>query len=170
MEVTWVPFELHPETPEEGILLSERLGREEFRMSLENLRKRGQRWNMEYAGMKRMSNSHLALLAGLYATRKQTVEAFSTAVNHAYFEEGLNIGRLEVLLDIGEKSGLDRQAFQNYLQEAGDELLMPAKKLIEKWTVDSVPTFVVADLYKIVGSDQEQILRNAIESVMKQSE
>ncbi len=102
--------------------------------------------------------------------RKQTVEAFSTAVNHAYFEEGLNIGRLEVLLDIGEKSGLDRQAFQNYLQEAGDELLMPAKKLIEKWTVDSVPTFVVADLYKIVGSDQEQILRNAIESVMKQSE
>ncbi len=73
-------------------------------------------------------------------------------------------------MDIGEKSGLDRQAFQNYLQEAGDELLMPAKKLIEKWTVDSVPTFVVADLYKIVGSDQEQILRNAIESVMKQSE
>ena len=167
MDVIWVPFELHPATPEEGILLTERFGTEEFKTRLEDLTKRGQRWSLYYEGLERLANSHLALLAELYAVRQQSGETFRTAIYHAYFEEGLNIGRLEALLDIGEKVGLDRHGLQHYLQKADDELLAPAKKLTEQWSVNSVPTFVVADLYKVEGSDQEQILRNAIESTMK---
>jgi predicted DsbA family dithiol-disulfide isomerase len=166
--VTWVPFELHPETPEEGILLTERFGAEDFSIRLEDLKQLGRRWNLACAGLERMSNSRMALLAELYATRHQCGEPFRTLANQAYYEEGRNIGRLEVLLDIGEQAGLNRQDLQVYLQQADKDLLIPAQKLAAQWSVNAVPTFVVADRYKIVGSDQDQALRNAIEEVMKE--
>ncbi|SMP72175.1 Predicted dithiol-disulfide isomerase, DsbA family [Anoxynatronum buryatiense] len=167
LDVTWVPFELHPATPEEGILLTDRFGAEDFNMRLEELKSRGARWNLTYHGLERMANSRIALLAELYATHQQCGEAFRTAVSHAYFEEGLNIGRQEVLLRIGEKAGLDRQQLETYLQRAGNDLLLPAQQLAKQWSVSAVPTFVVANEHKIVGSDQDQALRTAIEKAMK---
>ncbi|MDW7672458.1 MAG: DsbA family protein, partial [Bacillota bacterium] len=60
------------------------------------------------------------------------------------------------------------QRLQAYLQEAGDELFEPGQKLAEKWAVNGVPTFVVDDRFKVVGSDQGNALRQAIEKVLKE--
>lgn len=167
MDVEWIPFELHPGTPEEGLLLAERFGADNFKVRLEDLRERGLRFGFAYAGLERMSNSHKALLAELYAVQQQRGQVFRDGIYRAYFEEGRNIGELEVLLEFGEEAGLDRQGLEFFLQEAGNQMFKPALKLIEEYAVNSVPTFIVADQYKVVGSDQEKALREAIEKVMK---
>ncbi len=164
----WIPFELNPGTPEEGLLLSEKFGATHFKQMLIELKERGQRFGYEYAGLARMANSHKALLAELYAVQQQCGEAFRNEITHAYFEEGRNIGRLEVLLDIGEKAGLDLQELSDFLHETGNEIFKPSLQLINQYKVDSVPTFVVEDVDKVAGSDKEEVLRKAIEKAMKE--
>ena len=109
----------------------------------------------------------MALLTELYATENQCGEAFRTAVNHAYFEEGVNIGQLENILALGESVGLNRQHLAAHLQTADSTRLAPAQQLAKVWSVSAVPTFIVAEEFKIVGSDQDQALVDAIEMVMK---
>ncbi len=168
LEMEWIPFELHPGTSEEGLLLAEKFGANDFRMKLVDLKERGRRFGYEYAGMERMANSHKALLAELYAVEQQHGEVFRDEVYHAYFEDGQNIGQLEVLLDIGEKVGLNRKELQASIQETNNEIFKPCLELIDKYEVNSVPTFVVADHYKVMGSDKEDALRKAIEKAMKE--
>ncbi len=168
LEVEWIPFELHPGTPEDGLLLAERFGSKNFKVKLDDLKERGQRFGYEYAGMERMANSHNALLAEFYGLQQQHGESFRNEIYHAYFEEGRNIGQIDVLLDIGEKAGMNRQELQAFIRETNNEIFKPCLKLIEKFEVNSVPTFIVADRYKVVGSDQEEALRRVIEKAMKE--
>lgn len=168
MDVVWIPFELHPRTPEEGLLLAERFGAESFRVRLDDLRERGQRFGFAYAGLERMANSHKALLAEMYAVQQQRGQVFRDRIYHAYFEEGRNIGELKVLLELGEEAGLDRKELESFVQQAKHQVFKPALKLIEEYAVNSVPTFIVADKYKVVGSDQDKALREAIEKAMRE--
>lgn len=163
----WIPFELHPGTPEEGLLLAERFGTDNFMVRLEDLRERGRRFGFAYAGLERMSNSHKALLAELYAVQQQRGQVFRDGIYRAYFEDGRNIGELEVLLELGEEAGLDRQELESFVQQATNQVFKPALQLIEEYAVNSVPTFVVADQYKVVGYDQDKALREAIEKAKK---
>lgn len=168
MDVEWIPFELHPGTPLEGLALAEKFGAADFVERLAELKQRGRRFGYDYAGMERMANSHKALLAEKYAVQLQRGKAFRNGIYHAYFEEGRNIGKLEVLLELGEQAGLDRQGTEFFIRQTDNEVFIPALKLIEENAVNSVPTFVVADQYKVVGSDQEKALREAIKSAMRE--
>lgn len=91
--------------------------------------------------------SRKALEAAEFAREKGAYDRMHTALFRAFFEEGRDIGDVEVLLEVGESVGLDTDELRASLEEdrytgkvVGDE------ELARKLGVDSVPTvFVVPD-------------------------
>jgi predicted DsbA family dithiol-disulfide isomerase len=89
-------------------------------------------------------------------------EAFHTAVFHAYFAKGLNIGDGEVLKKICRDLGLDPMEAQRVLAEgtfsrAVDEVWAYSRKL----GVTAVPTFKAGDGV-VVGAQPYNVLEKLV--------
>ncbi|AGF55580.1 MULTISPECIES: DsbA family oxidoreductase [Clostridium] len=78
-----------------------------------------------------------------------------------YFEEGLDIGNEEKLLELAEKAGLDISDLKNQL--AGESLKAKVKEdeaLARKLGISSVPYFVFDNKYAVSGAQEpEQFLK-----------
>ena len=89
--------------------------------------------------------SRKALEAAEFARENGRYEAMHTALFRAFFEKGRDLGEVEILLEVGESVGLDREDLRTAL-EAGRyaEKVIGDEKLARKLGVDSVPTMFVA--------------------------
>jgi predicted DsbA family dithiol-disulfide isomerase len=105
----WVSFELHPETPPAGMLLSERFRGYDLSSFYDQLRTRGKEVGVVFGNLEILSNSRLALMASEYARDQGRYDLFHQNIFHAYFTEGLDIGNLDVIADVAKKSGLDEK-------------------------------------------------------------
>jgi predicted DsbA family dithiol-disulfide isomerase len=76
---------------------------------------------------------------------------YDLRVRHAFFAEGRNIGRWEVLREIAEEVGLDRQRFDQDAAsgEAGPAVVEEARLGRERYRVRGTPTLMLADGTKL---------------------
>ncbi len=104
---TWVSYELHPETPPAGMLLSERFQGYDLSGFYDQLRARGKEVDIVFGNRTLLSNSKLALEASEYARDLGKHRDFHENIFYTYFTEGLDIGNLEVIASVAGKSGID---------------------------------------------------------------
>ena len=110
VEVEWRPFELHPETPTTGADLRGRLGSSgRARAYRDNILMLAHESGLEMRMPMVVANSHLSLEAAEFARDHGGFEAYHRALFHAYFEEGRDIGDVEVLCEIARACGVDDQ-------------------------------------------------------------
>lgn len=111
LEVEWVPYELRPNTPPQGIPFDRLRGRppytEDYISSITVLAKDA---GIEIADRDVVPNSTPALKAAEWARDHDCFPALHRGMFSAYFEDKRDIGRLEVLSDIAEGLGLDSAA------------------------------------------------------------
>lgn len=89
--------------------------------------------------------SRKALEAAEVAREKGVYDRMHTALFRAFFEEGRDIGEVEVLLEVGESVGLDTDELRTALEERRyTEKVIGDEDLARKLGVDSVPTMFVA--------------------------
>jgi predicted DsbA family dithiol-disulfide isomerase len=69
---------------------------------------------------KLLVNSKLSLTANNFAKEKGKFPEFHEAVFKTNLEQGKNIGDMELLLNIGEETGLNRQELKIYLEDEGN--------------------------------------------------
>ena len=89
-----------------------------------------------------------------WCAARQGEEAFANydlRVRHAFFAEGRNIGRWEVLREIAEEVGLDRQRFDQDAAsgEARPAVVEEARLGRERYRVRGTPTLMLADGTKL---------------------
>jgi predicted DsbA family dithiol-disulfide isomerase len=155
IEVRWTAFPLHPETPEQGTSLEELFsGRSPA--DIENMRQRLKQ-AAEDAGLpmgerKYTYNSRLAQELAKWAESEGKGDQFHTAVFRAYYEEGRNIGKVDVLVDLAEAMGLGENEAKSVLESR------TYRKAVESdWVkcrtlnVTAVPTFVMNN-QRVVGA------------------
>ena len=118
VELRWTVFPLHPETPQEGVELSELFaGRE---ADIEATQKRlillaaGE--GLPLTVRTRTYNSRLAQELGKWAESRGTGEPYRRAVYRAYFVDGSNIALTDVLLRIAGSVGLPVDEAQAVLE------------------------------------------------------
>jgi predicted DsbA family dithiol-disulfide isomerase len=88
--------------------------------------------------------SRKALEAAELARERGRYDAMHNALFRAFFEEGRDIGDVEVLLDIGGSVGLDREGLRVALDEGRyTEKVVADERLATRLGVDSVPTMFV---------------------------
>ena len=109
--IRWRAFPLHPDTPEDGLLLEQLFADYpvDVKKMMSKLRKKAEDLGLPFGEREKTYNSRLSQELGLWAESKNKGDAFHHAVFRAYFEDGKNIAKVPVLLDLTESAGLPRE-------------------------------------------------------------
>lgn len=159
-------YELHPETPEEGVDLQPRPEVDEM---FDSLRARGKEYGIYFGNVRILANSRKSLLVGEYAKELGKSEDYSQAIFKAYFEEGLDIGDKQVIINVAEKVGINENEVNEAINspkynEQLSENIMEGRR----HNVKSVPTFIINDRHKIVGAQSEQVFIKAFKMLSEE--
>ena len=166
LEDEWPPFELHPETPPEGVLLADaypELDPEDFSYQMN---RRGEPLGIRFGVPTRMGNSRLALEGAEFAKEQGLFSAYHDAVFRASFTDCRDIGNMDVLLAAAGEAGLDIQQFQAALS-AGTytERVVRSTQDARASGVNVTPTFLIPGREKIVGVKPLETFQAALGSL-----
>ncbi|MGI6226600.1 MAG: DsbA family oxidoreductase [Peptococcales bacterium] len=168
VEINWVPYELHPDTPKEGVLVAEQFPELDMKKMLKELNQAAAPYNIKFNPFEKMPNTKLALAASEFARDNGKLNEFQEKVYYALFTEDKDIGQLHVILSCGEKVGLNPEKLMQALNE-GRYLsrLKEGRELGKKYKVAGIPTFIIAEQGKIVGAQAYQSFVDIIENMQK---
>ncbi len=162
LEVRYTYFPLHPETPDEGRLLTDLFaGREEGLAGMcARLLVLMEQEGLEYGDRTHTYNSRLAQELAVWGDEEGVTDAMHDALFHAYFTDNRNLAEADVLVDVATSLGLDgararsiveeriyREAVDEHWQRAGD------------MGVSGVPT-CVSEGFGVVGAQPYEILED----------
>jgi hypothetical protein len=90
------------------------------------------------------------------------------SIFRAYFEENQDISRREVLIELGENTGLDIVRFEKNLKSGRGraELESERRALLEKGNFNGVPTAYFGLPYPLVGAVPIQVYQRAVEKLV----
>jgi predicted DsbA family dithiol-disulfide isomerase len=166
VQVKWVHFPLHPETPSEGRSLEDLFaGRGDIAKIQAQMRARMAAEGLPYGDRKMTFNSRLAQELAAWADTQPGGEAIHDALFRAYFVDGSNIGDPEVLVRIAASIGLASDAARDVIENRTHKAAVDAdweKSL--KYGISGVPTFVVGR-DGLVGAQPYE----ALEELVKQA-
>jgi len=162
-----VAYEIHPETPPDGVLLADRFRGANLEGMFANLRRAGAPYGIEFGEVSLLSNSRLALLAGEFARDLGRFHEFHGLVFEAYFNQGLDIGDVDVLLDLVGRAGLDPEACKADLSEKRyHSRLEAARNEALERAINAVPAFFIGNEgIRIVGAQPIENFRQALAKV-----
>ena len=146
LDVRWRAFPLHPETPEEGITLEELFaGRNvDIPAVRARLKRVAEELGLPWGERKKTYNSRLAQELGKWAETKGRGDAYHDAAFRGYFVEGKNIGKKDVLVDLAESVGLEKDVAREVLESRTFRAAVDEDwTLSRQWGITAVPTFVM---------------------------
>jgi predicted DsbA family dithiol-disulfide isomerase len=164
VEVHWRPFQLNPHMPKNGLdrqhYLSAKFGGEERADQVYakiGETGRGEGIAFRFDRILRTPNTldthrlvHLAAAGGRQ-------EAAVEALFRAYFLEGIDIGEIATLVDIGVRCGLDADAVAGYLGSNDDVSEILGEDLrARRMGIDGVPCFIIDGRYAITGAQEPE--------------
>lgn len=163
IEDEWIPYELHPEVPIEGGKVSDLFPGMSVENMFNNLSNMGKKFDITFSGTDLISNTHSALLATEYAKEKGKFHEFHDKLFFVYFNEGKNIGNVELLKSIAENIGLNKEEMIKRIKDGTYENnLAKAKNLALQYEVNSTPTFIINDKYAIVGAQSLESFKKVL--------
>jgi predicted DsbA family dithiol-disulfide isomerase len=162
---TWVPHELHPETPPEGRPLDDLVDRFDLDNVIMTCNQRGEPYGIEFARAERLFNSRLALEAAEFARDADRYHDFHGRMFRAGFTDGRNIGELGVVLDVAAQTGLDTERLKTALDDHRYAArVADGSRRARQAGVNALPTFIVEGQPRITGAVDESVLRKALET------
>lgn len=171
LDVTWRPFEIHPEVPPDGMPVEELpYSREQWETMMERLREQAGDEGLEIGARPFVSNTHEALMAGtrVQAERPDRFPAFHEGLFRAYFSEGRDLGDRSVILDVARASGLDPDELDAALDEgAGEDALEETRGEARRLGISGTPTFVFGGTHAAVGARRVEDLRRTAEKALR---
>lgn len=179
VDVRWMPFELNADMPLEGrdeaAYLGEVYGRSADEVAAMRAHMQGEAeaagFPMDYTGegdppapmMRNTLRAHKLLRWVLANDGAEAQTALKLALFDAHFRQRRDIADPQVLLDIVETQGLDRDAAQAALEDEalGMAIRMEERRAVEN-NITSVPTFVVNGRYILQGSQEPEKFRQTL--------
>jgi predicted DsbA family dithiol-disulfide isomerase len=169
VEVRWLPFQLNPSMPKEGIL------RKEYRIKKFGSWERSQELDAQVAAAGNAEGIHFAFnrmertpntvdshrliwLAGGQGVQDAVVEALFLA----YFINGRDISNRQTLIDVVAKAGLDRHRVEAVLKsDEGLEAIKEVEAPSRQHRVDGVPFFIINGAITLGGAQPPEAFLEA---------
>jgi predicted DsbA family dithiol-disulfide isomerase len=172
--VRWLPFQLNPDLPQEGIPRAEYIARKFGPAGVRNYSRIthiGKEVGIDFA-FDRITvqpntlNAHRLMRYGATNGREDEV---AESLFRAYFREGENLTDLELLADVGARAGLDRAALAAYLasDEGRDEVLRGDLEARQAG-IHGVPFFIFDRRSAVSGAHEPETLLKAMKEVPKE--
>jgi len=173
-EISWKPYELHPEIPQEGydkkLYMQQKFGSSSGRSPYSEITKIGESVGFEFNFSKteRIPNTFMAHRLLWKAEQYNLQTELSEALFRAYFSEGLNIGSKEILAEVSELVGMDKEEVINFLdsKEGGQEIADLEMNFIEK-SIGAVPTYFINDKYIIQGGQEPETFVSFLKKIIQ---
>lgn len=172
-ELVWHPFQLNPDMPREGMDRREYLetkfgGREgavrAYAPVLERAEAAG--LNINFEAIKRTPNTLDAHRLIHWAGIEGDQTSVAQALFRAYFDEGRDIGDVDVLADLADAAGMDAAVVRKLLQSTADrEEIMTRDKQFREMGVTGVPTFIVAGQHAVPGCQPAELWVKVIDEL-----
>jgi predicted DsbA family dithiol-disulfide isomerase len=165
VDVSWWPFELHPETPLEGRNVDELLRRTgRGKAYSEHLKAYAAESGITLASNRWLANSHRALELAEFARDRGKFVEMHDALFRAYFEESRNIGDAGVLCEIAAECGLDPEEFQvEILVGRYAALIDKTTALAREKGVTSTPTMIFDNRLVLTGAQDDNVYKDILE-------
>jgi len=160
IEAKWTYFPLHPDTPADGMLLTDLFAGRNFDLQAAHARLKAL---MEAEGLESNPRTHT------YNSRlaQELAKAFDSdslrdALYRAYFVHGKNLGDVEVLVDIAQSCGIAADAARRVLVERTfkDEVDADWARA-RRHGITGVPSFAAGN-QKVVGAHPYEVLEKLV--------
>jgi predicted DsbA family dithiol-disulfide isomerase len=170
-DTDWRSFELHPEIPKAGAYTDQLSFPPGYiEMAMANVKRLADDAGVKIRFSGFIPNSRLALYISEFARIKGKFDEFHELVFKKYWEEGGNIGDLEILLNLGENIDLNREEILIYLES--EEPVKKVKQYSEelnKYGINGVPTFIIGEKI-VIGAQPYEVFKKIISHVISEDE
>ncbi|MGG7058848.1 DsbA family oxidoreductase [Clostridium tertium] len=177
VEVIYRSFELNPDAPKvnnnsihEAIAEKYGMSVEEAKLNNDGIVRQAASLGLEYNfDTLILTNSLDAHRLIHFAKDFNNMQEMTEALFKAYFTDSKNISDIDVLVDIADSIGLDKEEairflnsdkYKNEVRE--DELLA------RKYGITSVPTFIFNDKFKVTGAQSEDVFLLALNKAIEE--
>lgn len=173
--VNWYPFQLNPSMPETGMsfeqYLADRFGDPvSLQPALAQLTAAGTAEGIDFRfdRIKHIPNTLNAhRLMKLAETEGASMSAVAEQVMRAFFEEGLDISRREVLLEVGGRCGFAAQDINRTLDDdLTRQAVLAQEAQVRRSGVTGVPDFLVNKRLFVIGAQSTASLVNVFDRAM----
>jgi predicted DsbA family dithiol-disulfide isomerase len=163
-EVAWLPFDLHPEYPPEGVLLEDLHRRYGIGTGdRDPLRRRFERAGLEYNRPEIVPNTKLALRLSELARDHELHEPFHNRLMDAYWAEAVNVGDPDELRRLAAEVGLPSADVERVIADpdAYRELVEETTREAKSIGINGIPAFVLDKRLLMTGAQPLEVFRQA---------
>lgn len=163
-DVTWLPFDLHPEYPPEGIPLAElhrRYGLADGER--DPLRHRFAAAGLTYNRPDTVPNTKLALRLTELARDRGLHAPFHDRLMDAYWAEATNIGDPEELRRLAAEVGLPEDAVENVISDPSAylDVVEDSTRQAFSFGINAIPAFALDRRLIVLGAQPITVFRQA---------
>jgi predicted DsbA family dithiol-disulfide isomerase len=166
--VRWLPFQLNPDLPAEGISRKDYIERKFGPGGARNYARVaaiGKDVGIDFdfdaiTVQPNTVNAHRLMLYGAQQGRENEV---AESLFHAYFLEGAVITDATTLADVGERAGLERKALEAYLaSDEGRDIVLNGDVEARRAGIGGVPFFIFNRRIAVSGAHEPETLLGAM--------
>jgi predicted DsbA family dithiol-disulfide isomerase len=160
LEIQYVYFPLHPETPAEGLALEKLFAGRGLDIEKVHARLKAlmEAEDLPYGQRTHTYNSRLAQELAVWARGKPELEALHDAIYRAYFVDNRNLVDVELLASLAQSAGLSGEEARGVLERRSYKDAVDADWARSRALgVTGVPTFMAGQA-RLVGSQPYEVL------------
>lgn len=158
--ISWRPFQLNPDMPPEGMTRDDYVrakfgGGDRPRQIYQAIAESGREAGIEFqfAKIKRTPNTVLSHRLIHWSAKQERQDEVVAELFKAYFEDGLDVGDLEILAECASRAGLDRELARRFLlSEEGRQEVVASDVYARRLGINGVPCFIVNRKYAVSGA------------------
>jgi predicted DsbA family dithiol-disulfide isomerase len=172
--VTWIPYELNPSMPREGMhrrtYRSRKFGSWEQSQQLDaQVASAAKSAGLEFRHdlMLRTPNTFNAHRLIWFAEQQGVQDAVVEAIFKAYFTQGRDVGDIATLIDIADQAGIDRTTASAFLHShAGAAEVKQQERIAAQDGIDGVPTFILDGRPIFSGARKQDVIALYLNAAM----
>ena len=169
-DIKHVPFQLNPDMPMEGIsrdkYLEIKFGGKDYAAPMyENMRLKGNESgiNLNLDKIKKTPNTVLSHLLIILSEQFNLQNEIKEKIYQSYFIDGLDIGNINILVDIAKKNNITENIFKDFINEKNIELINSKLSTPREKNISGVPFFEIGKDF-ISGAQSSIQLENVIKA------
>jgi predicted DsbA family dithiol-disulfide isomerase len=163
-DISWRPFQLNPEMPEEGIerraYLAAKFGSDQHADRIyASVREAGASVDIPFAfeRIRRTPNTRDAHRLIRHAAAEGRADAIVEALFQAYFIDGRDIGDRGTLAEIAGEAGLDARDAGEWLDSPAErETVIAEDRSARRLGINAVPCFIFERQYAVSGAQEPE--------------
>jgi predicted DsbA family dithiol-disulfide isomerase len=158
--LSWRPFQLNPDMPPEGMTRDDYVrakfgGGDRPRQIYQAIAESGREAGIEFqfSKIKRTPNTVLSHRLIYWSAKQEQQDEIVASLFKAYFEDGLDLGDLDILVECAGRAGLSRDDARKFLEsDEGRQEVVASDVYARRLGINGVPCFIVNRKYAVSGA------------------